>query len=304
MSINICINQWYEYLNKIKSFSENTVLAYVNDYKNFATFLTNHIGEKITIDHYEHLAIHDIRAWIAYRVDKKYDDTSNRRAISSLKNLFRFLIKKKIITNQSIFSYKIKKRKERLPKSLSSETAEQFICMFEEYDSSPWVVARDLAILFLLYGSGLRISETLNLTLADIDFTSSTLTVLGKGNKTRISPLLEKTNQYLKNYLSLAPHSPNVNEPIFIGVRGKKLRSQIVNQKIRTIRNMILGAEGAVSHSFRHSFATHLLNNGADIRSIQELLGHKSLSTTQIYTKLDHNRLIEAYNKAHPMADD
>ncbi|AZL15045.1 tyrosine recombinase XerC [Rickettsiales endosymbiont of Stachyamoeba lipophora] len=296
------INKWSQYLKNLRNFSEHSLLAYQNDLMHFLSFLNNYHGEEVSLTSLDQLQIRDLRSWISSRHNNDYDDNSNARAISVIKNFYKFLIKNNYITNQTIFSFKIKKRRNLLPKSLTEYEAQEALNLVNEIEENPWIASRDLALITLIYACGLRISEALNLTLNMIDFSNKYLRITGKGHKTRIIPIIELALQRIVSYQQNCPYSINSNTPLFYGLKGKKLLAPIVNKRIRELRAILNLGDNITAHSFRHSFATHLLNNGADLRSIQELLGHESLSTTQIYTKLDQTTLIKSYNLVHPFA--
>jgi integrase/recombinase XerC len=189
-----------------------------------------------------------------------------------------------------------------LPRALSKEAAKEISQSIDLTDNEPWVIARDTAVILLLYGCGLRISEALSLKYSEMPLTD-TLKIQGKGDKFRIIPILQIAREAVENYLNTLPFTLNGNDNIFRGVRGGSLNPRSIQLVMKLIREKLGIASNATPHSLRHSFATHLLTSGADLRSIQELLGHSSLSTTQIYTSVDSSRLMDVYSKTHPKAN-
>jgi integrase/recombinase XerC len=197
---------------------------------------------------------------------------------------------------------KAPKFQKKLPRALSKEAAKEISQSIDLTDNEPWVIARDTAVILLLYGSGLRISEALSLKYSEMPLTD-TLKIQGKGDKFRIIPILQIAREAVENYLNTLPFTLNGNDNIFRGVRGGSLNPRSIQLVMKLIREKLGIASNATPHSLRHSFATHLLTSGADLRSIQELLGHSSLSTTQIYTSVDSSRLMDVYSKTHPKAN-
>jgi integrase/recombinase XerC len=197
---------------------------------------------------------------------------------------------------------KAPKFQKKLPRALSKEAAKEISQSIDLTDNEPWVIARDTAVILLLYGCGLRISEALSLKYSEMPL-ADTLRIQGKGDKFRIIPILEIARKAVENYLNTLPFTLNGNDNIFRGVRGGNLNPRSIQLVMKLIREKLGIASNATPHSLRHSFATHLLTSGADLRSIQELLGHSSLSTTQIYTSVDSSRLMDVYSKTHPKAN-
>lgn len=283
------ISDWTSYLAEQKNYSAKTVESYQIDLKYFLKFITEYHEEEVNTELLEKLEVRDFRSWIASR--KGFSQTSNARAISSIRNFYKFLEKKDLLKNDAIKAVKISSRGKKIPKALSYEQAVSSII---NLDCKNWQDRRDKAILILLYGCGLRISEALNLNQNDI---GKTLIIRGKGNKQRIVPLLQEVQNAIDDYLQILPHA---GEALFFGARGGRLRPEIIQKKIRQMRITHNLPEHATPHSLRHTFATHLLSDGADLRSIQELLGHESLATTEKYTHIDAKRLAEGYKKTHP----
>lgn len=291
---------WRAWLIEEKHFSNHTYEAYCSDLGGYFQFLNNHFGTIISIESLNQVSIADIRSWLTSRKLGNYDNSSTKRALSAVKNFYRFLAKYHQQESHIILSVKGPKLSSRLPKSLPIQTAKIAIETIANLDHEPWIISRNKAILMLLYSTGMRISECLNLTLQDISH--DYIRVTGKGNKERELPLTPLAKKYLEDYLHQNIYIISKNEPIFRGTKGGPLNGGIINYKLNLLKSGLQGAEKISPHSFRHSFASHLLENGADLRAIQELMGHASLSSTQIYTKINAQQLIRAYNDAHPRA--
>ncbi|MBN8827476.1 MAG: tyrosine recombinase XerC [Sphingobacteriia bacterium] len=287
-----------------KSYSSHTHLAYQNDIFSFYEFLSNYKDNEVSLELLNNLSITDFRAFIAHRVNKKYDSTSNTRIISSLRSFYKYLNKYFNIENQAIILLKTPKKKERLPRAMTENDASKSVDVIQELTDNPWVAKRDLALLTLIYGCGLRISEALNLTLDNFDKSGDFIRIIGKGNKERLVPVLKIVKERIDDYISNCPYPVIPDGTIFFGLRGKKLQAAVFARRLIDLRRMSGLDEAVTAHAYRHSFATHLLGSGADLRSIQELLGHASLSTTQIYTKVTPKTMLEAYLKAHPEASE
>ncbi len=290
------IKSWQQYLQFERSYSGNTCGAYLRDVQDFCKFYVNYAGNKLTIQKLSIITVQDIRGWLARRKIQGIKSKSNARALSVLRSFYRYLRKKHHIDNQSIFNVTMPKQQDSLPKSLSHFDIDALLEKIS--DSTHWEQKRDQAIILLLYGCGLRVSEALSLTVADVQ--NDMLHIVGKGKKERIVPLLPYTSKVIQEYTKCCPHILGVEEPLFVGKRGKKMGRTYFARKLQLLRRKIGLPEIMTAHAFRHSFATHLLEQDVDIRIIQELLGHSSLSTTQNYTKVDTRHIIKAYTKAHP----
>ena len=261
--------------------------------------MQEYLGEKISLKVLKNLEAREFRAWLASRMGT-YENSSNARALSSVKSYFRYLEKQGLCKNAAIFHLKSPKLKKSLPKAVGEEkTAEAIATIGTLRDD--WQGTRDLALLLLIYGSGLRISEALSLTYGAVK-NADAITILGKGNKQRMVPLLPVVSETIEAYIKACPHTFANDSILFIGARGQALNPAIFQKTIRNVRAALNLPDTTTPHAFRHSFATHLLAAGSDLRSIQELLGHASLSTTQRYTHVDASRLLSAYDKAHPRA--
>ena len=291
---------WQTWLLTVKRASRHTVVSYANDMAHFLCFLSGYLGGRVTLSHVGALTARDIRAWLAGRAGA-FEASSTARALSTVKSFCRWLEKQGHGVSTAIFHIRSPKIKKSLPKALGVEQARQAIEAAGEHHEESWVAKRDLALLMLLYGCGLRISEALSLRYNDIP-KGDVLIIIGKGNKERHVPVLAVVVQAIDAYVVACPYPFTPGAPLFLGVRGKALDPAIFQKTLRTIRRQLSLPETATPHAFRHSFATHLLSAGGDLRSIQELLGHASLSTTQRYTHVDKERLLGAYKNAHPRA--
>lgn len=283
------VSDWQDYLSNQKNYSAKTAESYLTDLTYFLKFISEYYEQEPNIELLQKLEVRDFRSWIASRSD--FTQTSNARAISSVRNFYKYLEKNKLLKNDAIKAIKVSSRGKKLPKAI---TYEQAISAILNMTIEDWVDARDKAVLLILYGCGLRISEALNLNKNDI---ANTLVVKGKGNKERIVPLIAQVQKAIQDYISICPYQ---GEILFYGEKGKRLRPEIIQKKLRQLRITHNLPDHTTPHSLRHTFASHLLSEGADLRSIQELLGHESLATTEKYTHIDAKRLTEGYKKTHP----
>ncbi|MEQ1789969.1 MAG: tyrosine recombinase XerC [Rickettsiales bacterium] len=305
-ALNAVIEQWEDWLVELRQSSKYTVISYKNDLSNFLIFIAEHLGEKIGFTQLRGLDSKDMRAWLASRAmvgygEKKYEASSNARALSTIKSFFRYLEKQEKCKNAAIYYIRAPKIKRSLPRALDEQQAADALAGIVSQNTESWVNARDTALLLLIYGCGLRIGEALSLKYDDIPKGES-LIVTGKGNKQRKLPVLPVVRAAIEEYVAECPYKFSSDSPLFWGLRGKPLDAGIFQRQVRALRVKLNLPETTTPHAFRHSFATHLLSAGGDLRSIQELLGHVSLSTTQRYTHVDKNRLMAAYKNAHPRA--
>jgi integrase/recombinase XerC len=273
---------WQRELGSVRRLSANTLEAYERDVDQFLSFLAGHAGGLVTLAVLKDLRGADIRAFMAQRRNESLGSRSLARVLSALKS-------------NVIRTPKLPKS---LPKALTATEAKQAIAATGEMEERPWVAARDMAVLSLCYGAGLRIAEALALTRSDLE--GSALRVTGKGGKVRLVPLIDAARRSIELYLELSPFRPSPDEPLFRGVRGGALSPRLIQMRVVELRSALGLPPSTTPHALRHSFATHLLGRGGDLRAIQELLGHASLSTTQIYTAVDTDRLLESYHQAHP----
>ena len=300
-AITNSIENWLEIKAATGNLASNTRSAYYNDLADFFNFLGEYQNETANLSTVENLKISDIRAWLAKLRTMNSGARSNARKLSSLKSYIRWLAKHRRFDATHILSMKSPKFSNKLPRPLEQIEAKAVITQCESTSIEPWIVARDTAVLILLYGCGLRISEALNLRKQEIPLRKS-VKINGKGGKVRIIPVLKIAQNAVNQYVELCPIKLERDDKIFRGVRGKPLSPKIIQNKMKLVRHLLGLPASATPHALRHSFATHLLSNGGDLRTIQELLGHASLSTTQIYTAVDSVRLMEVYSKTHPQA--
>jgi integrase/recombinase XerC len=297
------ISAWLGHLAAERRVSPKTIEAYGRDLAQFSAFLTDHLGDAAGLAELARLTAADFRSFLASRRNSGAGSRTLSRQLSALRSFFRHLEKTSVLKNQGLAALKGPKLAHSVPRPLSVSAAGR-LCNEDvaAAETPQWVKARDRAVLILLYGCGLRISEALGLDRRDAPLDDDTLTVLGKGSKTRIVPVLPLAKEAVCQYLDLCPIPLAPGDPLFVGIKGKRLKPRIIQLLIARLRGSLGLQENATPHALRHSFATHLLSSGADLRSIQELLGHASLSTTQIYTEVDRGHLIEQYMKAHPRA--
>ena len=249
----------------------------------------------------ERIDVADMRAWMAHCRGHGVGARSLARKLSAVKSFYRWLAEREGFEPTAVLSTRAPKFQKKLPRPLAEDAARAMIDTVELQSACGWVAARDAAVLMLLYGCGLRISEALGLTGADAPL-PATLRITGKGGKDRVVPVLPVARSATETYLRLCPHPAEPDLPLFRGVRGGALNPRVI-QKVMAQARMQLGLPAsATPHAMRHSFATHLMAAGGDLRAIQELLGHASLSTTQAYTAVDTARLMEVYARAHPKA--
>lgn len=295
------IINWGLYLRDTKRYSAHTVNAYLTDLFYFCAFLNKHYGQSINMVIINELQVQDFRAWLAARVASNTKSTSNLRALSVIRNFFRYLNKHNISNNQQVFNIKITAKSKPLPKALPPESAIYATKIIEVLAKKDWLGLRDTAILMLLYGCGLRISEALGVTLQAVKASGyGFLTIYGKGGKERQVPLLGAVYDSVHKYINACPYQLQENAPLFLGNNGSPLNANVFRANIRKLRRALNMPEHTSPHAFRHSFATHLLGAGGDLRAIQELLGHANLSTTQRYTQVDAQTLMAQCKQFHP----
>lgn len=296
------VKTWLDSLSHQKRYSKHTLTAYLIDIRHFFTFVNAHVGDEITVPVLAELVLRDFRSWLAARHAESFTATSTARALSVVRGFYRYLEKEGIVENAAIFHVRTPKLPKSLPKSLNETQAMESLGTVGFLHKEQWVQLRDAALLTLIYGCGLRISEALSLRVKDIKNGATSLILTGKGNKQRMVPVLPQIHTAIEDYKKHCPFTLTADEALFRGARGKPLNAAIFQKEIRHLRGALGLPESATPHAFRHSFATHLLAGGGDLRTIQELLGHADLSTTQRYTKVDSERLLSAYAKAHPRA--
>ena len=305
------LGQWLRHLQGERRMSAKTLEAYRRDVLQFLAFLAEHGGQKVTLGGLGRLEPRDVRAFLAARRSQGIGARSLMRALAGSRSFARFLDRHgKTRSGGSAFSALAAVRSPKIAKTLPKPLAISAAKRLTETEArvgeerEPWVLARDAAVLALLYGSGLRISEALGLKRKDVpvpgggDF----IVVTGKGNKMRMVPVLEPVLGAVAEYAAICPYELSLNGPLFVGAKGGALSPRIIQLVVERLRGALGLADTATPHALRHSFATHLLARGGDLRAIQELLGHASLSTTQIYTGVDAERLMDVYSSTHPRA--
>ena len=291
---NSIISGWFASI-QLRSQSAHTLESYQNDINYFAQFLSNYDSDKTIEDAILEVDIRTVRSYLAKLKQEDYQPSSISRKLATIKNFYRFLLRKNYKIDQSIFALRSPKKAKTIPKALNQEQTNSAI-ENSGYEEEEWIARRNKAIILLLYGTGLRISEALSVTKEHMN--SDSLRIKGKGGKERMVPWLEPVKIAIEEYLKFVPYMIDENMPIFLGLRGKKLKQTYFNKILMNMRRRLNLPEHLTPHAFRHSFATHLLENGADLRVIQELLGHVSLSTTQIYTKTNIAHLKKAHQNA------
>lgn len=292
---------WLGWLAGEKRAACHTVAAYQRDIAAFAVFAADHTGGAVGLRQLGALTLADFRAWLAWLAARDLTAASRARAVAALRGWFRWLDRSGLLHNEAVLRLRLPKVERRLPRPLDQAQAKAVTQAESSVDHPLWLVARDQALFTLLYGAGLRLGEALALNHADIA-QSDRLVVLGKGGKQRLVPLLPQVQQALRAYVTLKPFNGTAAAPLFVGARGKRLNPGVAERAMRQARQLLGLPETATPHALRHSFATHLLVDGADLRTLQELLGHASLSTTQLYTRVSSQQLLEAYQSAHPRA--
>jgi integrase/recombinase XerC len=295
---------WLGYLASERRMSPKTVEAYGRDVRQFLDFLSQHLGRRVTLVALGKLEPQDVRAFMAARRGDGISSRSLMRMLAGARSFARFLERNGKGKVGALAAVRTPKLAKTLPKPLAIPAAKRITDpeLRAGEEREPWVLARDAAVLALLYGSGLRISEALSLKAKDASGGGDALTVIGKGNKARMVPVLPQVMKLVADYVALCPYDLPADRPLFVGAKGGALSPRIVQLTMARLRGALGLPETATPHALRHSFATHLLARGGDLRAIQELLGHASLSTTQIYTAVDTERLLEVYRSAHPRA--
>jgi integrase/recombinase XerC len=315
--------QWRDFLRYEKALSRHTLRAYQGDVAHFLNFLTDHLGKPPSLNDLSSVNIRDFRGWLSRKAMDGASNASRARSLSGVKSLLSWLDKQGILHNAAISVVRTPKQAHKVPRPLLEKQALDLLAQAGKEDG--WIAARNKALFTLLYGAGLRIDEALQLNVGDLKANPDFLIVTGKGNKQRQVPVLAIVQKAVADYLALRPfYSPslraqrsnpngtvncrvadaprNDDAPLFIGVQGKRLNQGVAQKSMRTLRVAMGLPDTATPHALRHSFATHLLENGANLREIQELLGHASLSTTQRYTEINAKELLAIYKKAHPRA--
>ena len=292
-TINNIVLPWIKYLETIRGYGVHTLDAYKRDVVEFLKFCTDRNYDFLSPDKYI------LREFLSVLSERELSRPTVARKISSLKNFFKFLFKDKVILSLDVSIFKSPKLKRSYPKSIDSDlVAKAFVSLMDK-ENDHWINLRDRAVMLLLYGSGLRISEALSLKKKEAP-NNEWLRVRGKGNKYRDVPLLPIICEGVKDYLDLCPYDAKEDEPLFLGKRGGKLSPRIIQRRVENLRYELGLPSHTTPHALRHAFATHLLSGGADLRAIQQLLGHSSLSTTQRYTDVNESELLKLHKAIHP----
>ncbi len=300
------VERWLEHLGAERRYSPKTLEAYGRDVRQWLGFLAEHLGKKLTLADLEQLEPRDVRAFLAARRAAGLTGRSLMRTLAGTRSFARHLERNGKGAVGALSAVRSPKLPKTLPKPLAVSAAKRIVEteLRAGEDREPWILARDAAVLALLYGSGLRISEALALERHEVPEPGQgdAIVVTGKGNKTRMVPVLQQVLGLIADYVAICPYGLAAEDPLFVGAKGGRLSPRIVQLAMAGLRGALGLPQTATPHALRHSFATHLLARGGDLRAIQELLGHASLSTTQIYTEVDAERLIEIYRNAHPRA--
>jgi integrase/recombinase XerC len=297
-------SQWLGHLAHERRLAAGTLEAYGRDTRQFFTFLAGYLGGAPKLADLKTLKPADIRAFMAERRRDGIESRTLMRQLAALRSLFRYLEREGQAIASPFSAVRSPRISRGLPKPLPPQAARALADadLRAGEDRPQWVLARDAAVLSLLYGSGLRIAEALSLRRRDAPDGRDGLTVTGKGNKTRGVPVLPQVSKLIEDYIAICPYPLPPEGPLFVGQKGGPLSPRIIQLAMASLRGALGLPESATPHALRHSFATHLLARGGDLRTIQELLGHASLSSTQIYTAVDMNRLMASYRAAHPRA--
>lgn len=290
---------WLERQSALGGAAQATVTAYAGDLRDFLAFMTEHKGAPQGLGALARIEVSDMRAWMARTRAGGVGARSLARKLSAVKSFYRWLAEREGFEPTAVLSARAPKYTRKLPRPLTEAAALDVLDVVGLQSETPWVAARDVAVVTLLYGCGLRISEALGLTGAAAPL-PEVLRITGKGGKERIVPVIAPARAAVDRYLDLAPFAPERDAPLFRGVRGGPLSARIIRGVMARVRAQLGLPATATPHALRHSFATHLLTAGGDLRTIQELLGHASLSTTQAYTSVDTARLMQVYAAAHP----
>ncbi|MEM9788426.1 MAG: tyrosine recombinase XerC [Pseudomonadota bacterium] len=300
-ALSDAVARWLDHERALAGAAENTLKAYQADVMGFLAFMTQHNGETQGLAPIAKITVRDMRSWMAHERGRGVGARSLARSLSAVKSFYRWLSEREGFEPTAVLSTRAPKFQRKLPRPLAPDAATAMIETVELQSTEPWVATRDSAVITLLYGCGLRISEALGLMGKDAPL-PEVLRITGKGGKERIVPVIDAARDAVDAYIRLCPYQSEPNAPLFRAIRGGALAPRAI-QKVMAQTRMQLGLPAtATPHAMRHSFATHLLAAGGDLRAIQELLGHASLSTTQAYTAVDAARLMEVYDKAHPKA--
>lgn len=297
------LSSWIAHLRDERRFADNSVEAYERDVAAFLGFLSQHLGGEPGAADLATLEPRDLRAYLAYRRQgpDALADRSISRALAAIRSFYRYLERRHGVTNARLALVRGPKLKRALPRPVSEAAAQDLIGEARDAAAEEWIGARDAALVTLLYAAGLRISEALDLTGADLPL-PETLRITGKGGKERVVPLLAVAREAVARYAELCPYALTEDAPLFRANRGGALSPRMAQDLMQRLRGRLGLPSSATPHALRHSFATHLLANGGDLRAIQDLLGHESLSTTQGYASVEAKKILQLYRRAHPRA--
>ena len=295
------IKAWLTGKRALDGDADKTITAYHRDLAGFLNFLTNYQGQPPSQTDLHGITLRDMRAWMARERGRGVSARSLARSLSAVKGFYRWLGQQDGFEPTVVLATRAPKFQAKLPRPVTEQAARALIDTVDVQHDQAWINARDVAVMTLLYGCGLRISEALSLTRADAPL-PDVLRIKGKGNKTRIVPVINQARRAVDTYLDLCPHPQTAKSALFLGARGGPLNPRLIQSVMEKARLQLGLPASATPHAMRHSFATHLMEAGGDLRAIQELLGHASLSTTQAYTAVDQARLMEVYSRAHPKA--
>jgi integrase/recombinase XerC len=299
--LSAALDAWRGWLASERRAPLSTLSAYERDLKAFLCFVCRHQGGPVSLGTLASLGTADFRGYLAERSARNYARTSTARALASVRGFFRFLERRHLAHNPLVRAIRTPRLPQSVPKALSEEDARDVVDKVALLSEERWIALRDAALVLLLYGCGLRISEALALKRGNVPLREA-IVVTGKGNKQRVVPVLPIVAEAVEAYAAACPYDAEGSAPLFVGARGGALDPGVVQRQMRRLRVHLGLPETATPHALRHSFATHLLAGGGDLRTIQELLGHASLATTQRYTKVDAARLAAVHRSAHPRA--
>ncbi len=291
------VDRWRAYLTHEKRLSSHTLSAYGRDFGDFVVFLSDHHGGAVSPNIFSSLHVRDFRAFLARKRADGASARSTARTLSAIRNFYRYLARNEGIENDAVNAVQGPKLPHRVPRPLTEDDAREVLARVGDFEEEEWVSLRDTAVIGLLYGCGLRISEALSFNAGDIP-RGDTMRVTGKRNKERVVPVLPAVRDAITAYVRACPFDLQAGEPLFRGKRGGRLSPRMIQTAMQRARASLGLPDSATPHALRHSFATHLLSRGGDLRTIQELLGHADLKATQIYTEVDSARLKDVYDKA------
>lgn len=303
--MNEIIAEFINYLTQTKNYSAHTAIAYETDIRDFIKFYENFISADVFVKDLSRVDTIAFRSWLADRQKRDLSHKSTARALSSVRGFYKFLARNYGIKNDAIGLISSPKVPRKLSKAIEVSDVEHMHDAIREIDATePWIAARDWALVLLIFGCGLRISEALSLKNTDIVNRPDSLRILGKGSKERIVPILPAVLDAIDKYIKVRPFGNSPEDELFRSVRGLPMSARMAEKVVEKLRHYLQLPDYVTPHALRHTFATALLAGGADLRSLQELLGHSSLSTTQLYTKVNMSEIMNIYEHAHPMAHD